>query len=440
MTIATGSGGSVLLRGLDHVLTCDEDDTVRHGVDVLVVDGVITEIGPSLQAPPGVVTRDGSGRLLLPGLINLHTHTPMTLLRGIAEGVNLAGFLEKVWAAEARLMNPETVETGARLAGWESLAAGVTTTLDMYLFPGAAHRGAAATGLRHIAGPVFFDGPGPDGLTWPQRLTEAAGWRAELAEVGGPYVPFTLMPHGTYTNSPEHLSELAALAADTAADLITVHASETTAENVDVLTRFGATPVGLLAAAGLLQTRTVLGHGVHLDEHDLNTVLAHDTAIAHCPGSNLKLASGALNWEELRARGVRLGLGTDGCSSSNDLDLWQVMRQAALLARLTAADPTAGQATAVLRAATIEGARALGLADLIGSVEVGKRADLTLLDLNAPHLVPIHDLPALLVFAAGRSDVVDVLVDGHLVLADRRSTRLDEAELLAEVRALGAQT
>lgn len=429
--------GSVLLQSVRHLLTCDAEDRILTGVDVLVHDGVITAIGPGLEIPWGVAVIDASDRLVLPGLINLHTHTPMTLLRGAAEGVDLRGFLQRVWRAEGAVMNPDTVEIGAELAAWESLRAGVTTVLDMYLFPEAAHRGAVRAGLRHIGGPIFFDGDGPDNLSWEQRVAAAGDWPGLLADVGGPAVPTALMPHGTYTNSPAHLAEIAELAAGV--DLVTVHASETRNENEQVLARHGATPVALLHRAGLLDRRIVLGHGVHLSADDLALIEGRPVAVAHCPGSNLKLNSGVLNWEELRRNGVRLGLGTDGCASSNDLDLWPVLRQTALLARLTADDPTAGDPSAILRAATVDAAAALGLDDQLGSVEVGKRADLIALDVEAPHLVPVLDVPALLVFAAGRGDVTDVFVDGDWVIADRLSTRVDEPRVLARAREVGVQ-
>jgi len=178
----------------------------------------------------------------------------------------------------------------------------------------------------------------------------------------------------------------------------------------------------------------VLGHGVHLSEADQERIAEVGAAVAHCPGSNLKLASGALHWEALWENGIRLGIGTDGCSSSNDLDMWQAMRQAAMLARLTSGRPDVASADQVLRAATIEGARALGLDDVIGSLEVGKRADVVVVDLEAPHLTPVHDVAALLVFAAGRADVTDVLVDGDPVVRERRSTRVDTPALLARAR------
>lgn len=180
----------------------------------------------------------------------------------------------------------------------------------------------------------------------------------------------------------------------------------------------------------------VFGHGVHLTESDRATAAAADVTVAHCPGSNLKLASGELDWQRWRADGIRLGIGTDGCASSNDLDMWQALRQSAHLAALTSGHPEVNAAQ-LLRAATIDGATALGMDHLIGSVEVGKRADIVLLDLDQPHLTPVHDVPALLVHAAGRGDVTDVLVDGRIVVRARRSTLLDTQDLLARCRVRG---
>lgn len=442
----------IRIEHLARVVTIDDDFTILADATLEIVDGVITGITGAGRTGTGgaddgvtddeVTVIDGRGKLALPGLVNLHTHLPMTLLRGLAENVDLQGFLATVWAAEGAIMDPDTVRLGAELGALESLLAGVTTTLDMYFHHEEAHAGARATGARHVGGPVFFDGPGPDGLPWERRLELLADWPARLRELDGPHapmVPVAAMPHSTYTNSPAHLAELAAVIAQWPPEvraLLTVHVSENAAENADVLARHGASPTRLLADAGLLGgIPTVLGHGVHLSDDDLR-LLGEDTAIAHCPGSNLKLASGALPWGRYRDRGIRLGLGTDGCSSSNDLDLWQTMRQAALLARLTSGDPTCAAAPDILRAATIEGARALGMGDLIGSLEVGKRADLVLLDLDAPHLTPVHDVAALLVFAAGRGDVTDVLVDGRPVVRDRRSTMLD-TDVLARARARG---
>ncbi|GAA4409238.1 hypothetical protein GCM10023168_27740 [Fodinibacter luteus] len=395
-------------------------------------------------APADVVVIDARGKLVMPGLVNLHTHLPMTLLRGLAEDVDLQGFLTRVWAAEGAVMDPETVELGATLGALESLLGGCTTQLDMYFHHEAAHRGAVAAGSRHVIGPVFFDGPGPDGLAWAERLAAMRAWPGLLDEIGGPAVPVAAMPHATYTCRPEGFADVVGTLRELLAEgdrpgILTTHVSENEAENAGIRERYDATPTELLARSGWVEPDLplVVGHGVHLTAGDRDVLAASGAAVGHCPGSNLKLASGALAWETVRASGVRLGLGTDGCSSSNDLDMWRAMRQAALLARLTSGRPDVASAHDVLRAATIEGARALGLGDELGSVEVGKRADLVLLDLAAPHLTPVHDVAALLVFAAGRGDVTDVLVDGEPVVRDRRSTRVDTADLLARARARG---
>lgn len=468
----------VLVRDLAVVVTVDARDTVLRDVSVLVEDGVITAIGPG--AGSGVVDGsgavgldvevggdggtggdddvviDGRGRLALPGLVNLHTHLPMTLLRGIAEGVDLQGFLERVWAAEGAVMDPATVELGATLGALESLFGGCTTQLDMYFHHEAAHRGAVAAGSRHVGGPTFFDGPGPDGLAWEERIAGLRAWPEAIRAAGGPQVPVAAMPHSTYTCSLEHLAEVARVLTDVAAsatvgdhlsrDLAPVlhtHVSENAAENAELAARLGATPTELLASAGVVgpatrvadarRTRVVFGHGVHLSDSDRATAAAAGVSVAHCPGSNLKLASGVLDWERWRADGIRMGIGTDGCASSNDLDMWQAMRQAAHLAALTSGRPDI-DATEILRAATIDGATALGMERLIGSLEVGKRADLVLLDLDQPHLTPVHDVPALLVHAAGRGDVSHVLVDGRIVVSERRSTRVDTRDLLDRCR------
>ena len=443
----------VRIENAGYVVTVDDTDTILRDTTVVVEDGIITEIsraqpatkeagGPSRAADETVL--DAGGKLLMPGLVNLHTHLPMTLLRGLAENVDLQGFLTRVWAAEGAVMDPDTVELGATLGAIESLLGGCTTQLDMYFHHEAAHRGAVAAGSRHVIGPVFFDGPGPDGLTWQERLDSLRTWPGVLDGIGGPCIPVAAMPHATYTCGPDGLAEVVTvlrslLADDPRPGLLTTHVSENEAENDGIRERYGASPTEVLARSGWVERDLplVVGHGVQLSERDRTLLGDAHAAVGHCPGSNLKLASGALRWEDVRSSGIRIGLGTDGCSSSNDLDMWLVMRQAALLARLTSARPDVASAAEVLRACTIEGARALGLGDQIGSVEVGKRADLVLLDLQAPHLTPVHDVEALLVFAAGRGDVTDVLVDGEPVVRGRRSTRVDVPALLARARERG---
>jgi len=426
-----------IIADVDVLLTCDADHGVRQRAWVAIADGRIIAIADADVASSwlGDRTIDGRGRLVMPGLVNLHTHLPMTLLRGIAEDVDLQGFLARVWAEEARVMDEAGTELGARLGAVEALLSGTTTALDMYFHPHAAHRGAMSAGLRHVTGPVFFSFPGPDNLSWPERMAYARGWPDRLREIGGPQVPAALMPHCPLTVGPQFLAEIAALAAELGA-LVHTHLSETRVENADTVTSFGARPAQLMAASGLLDLAPILAHGVHLDDADLQAIAAAGASVAHCPGSNLKLASGAADVVGYRRLGIRTGIGTDGCSSSNDLDMFAAMRLAANLARLVRDDPAAISAVDIVRSATIDGAAALGMADRIGSIEVGKEADIIVLDLRAAHLTPLRDPSTALVFAAGRSDVEHVLVAGRLVVQDRRPTQVDLDDLISRAQAL----
>ena len=428
----------LLIRHVRFALMCDDSGEVREGVNIGVDRGRIVSFGS--QEPEAARVIDGSELLVMPGLVNLHTHLPMTLLRGVAEEVDLQGFLERVWAEEARVMDPAGVYAGARLGALEALLSGTTTALDMYFHPADAHRAAVEVGLRHVTGPVFFSFPGPDDLEWAQRMELARAWPRTLEALGGPHVPPALMPHAAVTVGMDYLAEIAVLAREQGA-LVHTHASENDRENDDTVAATGMRPVPALEAAGVLGLGPVLGHGVRLDDHDRERVAATGAAIAHCPGSNLKLASGAADIVGYREQGIRVGLGTDGCSSSNDLDMFAVMRLAANLARLVREDPAALVARDVVAAATLEGACALGMGDRLGTLEVGKEADLLAVDLRKPHLVPMRDPYTALVFSAGRSDVRHVLVAGEPVVWDGQPTRVDAQEVMrAAADAVGRET
>lgn len=421
-----------LIRGARFALMCDAEGAVVENAGVAIDRGRIIAVGDVTEYTAKHVI-DATGCLVLPGFVNLHTHLPMTLLRGIAENVDLQGFLERVWAEEARIMGPQGTYVGARLGALEALLGGTTTALDMYFHPEAAHRGATEVGIRHAIGPVFFDFPGPDGLEWSERRALAERWPDILDSIGGAYVPRYLMPHSPLIVNPDHLREIDELARTMDARIHT-HNSENAKENADTIATHGARPTALLEGAGLLDSRTTLAHCVCLDEGDRAAVAAGGAYVAHNPGSNLKLASGAMDLVGYREQGIAVGLGTDGCSSSNDLDMFAVLRLAANLARLTRMDPAAISAVDIVRAATIDGAQALGLSDRIGTLEIGKEADLILVDTDAPHLTPLHDPYTAVVFAAGRSDVRDVFVAGERVIADRRPTRVDASEILNAAR------
>lgn len=422
----------LLVTNARFVLTVDEQSQVLHNSSIAVVDGRIAEIGSADDMAARWTadqTIDASHALVMPGLVNLHTHTPMTLLRGVAENVDLQGFLERVWAEEARIMDPEGTYIGARLGALEALLAGTTTALDMYFHPAAAHKGAVEVGLRHIIGPVFFDFPGPDGLEWSQRMHLAHAWPNVVAEIGGPYVPLALMPHCPLTVNPEHLAELTQWARESGS-IITTHTSENLAENRDTIAAHGERPTALLQSSGMLALKPVLAHGVQLSDEDQHLIARAGASVAHCPGSNLKLASGAADIVRYRNEGITVGLGTDGCSSSNDLDMFSVMRLSANLARLVRENPAAIGAAEIVRAATIDGARALGMDDRIGSLEPGKEADFIVLNLESPHLIPVHDPHTAVVFSAGRSDVQHVVVAGEVVIRDRQPTRVTSHDVM----------
>ena len=421
----------IVLDRIDFLVTVDGNDSVLEGAAIAIEDGKIVEIGSS-GSLAGDERIDLSGHLVAPGLINSHTHLAMALLRGWAEGVDLQGFLERVWAAEGAIMDPQTCELGTELGALEALLGGTTTALDMYLHPESTHRGAVRVGLRHISGPIFFDFPGLDAMQWHERIEYARLWPEKVSQIGGPEVPLYLMPHSTYTDSPEHLGEVTQIAEEINAS-IHLHVSETVAENDDVAKRYQKSPVEVLESSGMLSRHVVYGHGVHLSDHDLELTKGAGAAIAHCPGSNMKLGSGLIDLSRLHQAGITVGLGTDGCSSSNDLDMWQAMRMAAHVQAITSS-PARVSASNIFAAATRDAAKALMIDHLVGSVEVGKRADLIALDLNKPHLTPVHDIHALLVFAAGRGDVTDVWVDGERVVKDSHPTRVDAGEIMTRAR------
>lgn len=419
----------LLITNARYAVTSNDNNEILKDISIGIKDGKIAYIGK--DQPSATKTYNASGKLIAPGLINSHTHLGMSLLRGWAEGVNLQGFLERVWAAEGAIMDEPTCELGTELGALEALLSGTTTTMDMYLNPVATHRGAVRAGLRHIAGPIFFDFPGLDGLQWEQRIERAHLWQDELAKIGGPYIPTYLMPHSTYTDSPENLTQVAAIAKELGAR-IHLHVSETQAENQDVQTRYSKSPTEVCRDTGILDVPTIFGHGVHLSDSDMAIAASKGASVGHCPGSNLKLDSGLARFNDMRKAGIKVGLGTDSCASSNDLDMFSVMRMAAHVIALRQS-PADVDLISIIRAATIEAAHAVGLGDRVGSIEIGKEADLIAIDLQAAHLTPIHDVNALLVFAAGRGDVTDVWVAGDQVVADRTSTRINLKDLISRV-------
>jgi len=407
------------------IVTSDVGDQVIAGGTIVFSDDVIVEVVPNGVAPrTAIKTRiDARGGIVLPGLINAHTHLAMTLFRGYADDLDLAAFLDRLIPKETEMLSEAHVRTGARLAFAESFRSGCTTALDMYWWPHASLDEARTAGFGLESGPIFIGFDGPDRTPWDQRL--------EQARTTAPHQ--WLFAHGTYTMDPSQLAEVGALATELGARFH-IHAAETRHEVDDVRSRFGRTPIELLDDHGLLRPGTVLAHAVVLNDDEISRIAETGSAVAHCPASNMKLASGFCRVPELQAAGAVVGLGTDGPSSSNDLDMFAAMRTAALIHKGNRLDPLVLGAAEVLRMATIDGARALGLDDRIGSIEVGKRADLVLLDPDSPSLNPVYDPISAVVYAASRADVTDVWANGQRVVEKRSCTTIDLDRTLAEAR------
>jgi len=418
------------------VITSDPSRPVIDDGAVLVEGATITKVGSTTDLRGMSADRaiDLDGDILMPGFVNTHTHLAGTITRGLVEDVTTGEYLEKIWPIEALGIANGWFSAGERLAMAEHLMAGITTANDMFFAPASAMRNASEVGFRLLAGTVYLDFPGPDGLNPDQRAAEL---RTLIGEFGGdPLVTVTTAPHGGYTVGPEHLRSVWADAV--ANDLLFhVHAAESSEEDATIRDEYGRRPVEHLGATGVLAERTVLAHAIRLDDSDLDLVAETGAAVAHCPISNLKTVSGICRVDEMLQRGVRVGLGTDGGTASNDFDMFKVMRAAATLGKHTTQRPGSFTAREVVEMATIGGAAVLGLADRIGSIVEGKQADMIVIDTTSPHNVPMYDPFTTLVYQAGRSDVTHVMVQGRLLVDDRTLTTLNVEKVVSEAVSAG---
>ncbi|HEY3941461.1 MAG TPA: amidohydrolase [Acidimicrobiales bacterium] len=424
---------STLRLTADVVLTVDDEQRVHRPGVVDLADGRITWVGPRADAPPSGVPELVVGGLLMPGLVNTHGHTPMTLLRGPGDGLPLRRWLEEsIWPREAALTD-EDVYWGMLLGAEELLRCGVTTSCEMYLHNRALAAAVFDAGLRAVLTPGIFDlpGAGPE-AEWQCLLESAAALHDDL-HVDGGLVEVGFGPHSAYAVPADGLVATAKLAQQLGA-LVHVHVAETIEEERRVGARHGCSSPELLARLGVLDGPVLAAHSVWLAPRDLDLLAEHDVAVAHCPQSNGKLGSGVARVGEMLGRGIRVGLGTDGPASNDNLDLWEELRLAPLLARGVAADPGAMTAWQALRLATRGGADALGLA--AGSLEVGRHADVIRLELADAAFTPAlstEELVAHLVWGASSRHVTDVWVAGRQVVAGSRCTSVDAGRARDEV-------
>jgi 5-methylthioadenosine/S-adenosylhomocysteine deaminase len=409
-----------LLLSARWVVPVEPAGAVLEHHSVAVRDGVIEEILPSGKVDERFSEHERlelPEHVLIPGLVNAHTHAAMTLMRGLADDLPLMRWLqEHIWPAETRHVSPRFVRDGTALACAEMLRGGITCFNDMYFFPEAALEAARAAGMRVALGIIVIDVPSAYASDPSDYLRKGLALRDQHGEE--PRVSFCLAPHAPYTVSDPTFRQVATLSAEL--DLpVHLHVHETEHEIERSLAEHGVRPLERLRKLGVVDTGLIAVHSVHLEEAEIALLARHGCSVAHCPSSNLKLASGFAPVEALRKAGANIALGTDGAASNNRLDLFAEMRTAALLAKAVARDAEAMPAHAALRAATLGGARALGLGARIGSIEPGKRADLAAVALSAPELAPCYDPVSHLVYAAGREHVTHVWVDGNLLVRDR---------------------
>ena len=421
--------------------------TVNPGFDI-IQDGIlcvqngriaaITDHRSAGSLPPSRQTIDAKGGVVMPGLVNTHTHLPMTLFRGLADDLPLMDWLNgTIFPAESAHIDPETVFWGTQLACAEMILAGTTTCCDGYFHEDAVARAVRFSGMRAVLGQGVIDFPAPGVPDPATNIAHAAAfvekWRDE-----DPRISPAIFCHSPYTCSGETLKKAKALARSNGL-LFQIHAAETKTERDQCLEEHGVSPIRYLDDLGLLDAGTLLVHAVWTDAADAALIAKRKAAISHNPESNMKLASGIAPVEKYLGAGITVGLGTDGCASNNNLDLFQEMDTAAKLHKASTLDPTVMDARTVIRMATSMGAGAIGLGDVTGSLEIGKQADVIIIDTAKPHMTPLYHAASQIVYAAKASDVRTVMVAGEVIMAGGTIVTLDVERILTEVKKIASR-
>jgi 5-methylthioadenosine/S-adenosylhomocysteine deaminase len=421
-------GGSIVtMDGYRRIL---EDGGVAVKGDEIVAVAPRAELEDKYTATQAI---NASGKLVLPGFINGHTHVPMTLFRGLHDDVTLNDWLYKyIFPAEAKNVNEEFIRWGTRLAAAEQIRGGVTTFADMYYFEDAVAEETKAAGMRGVLGETFIDFPAPDNKSEAEALAYTEKFLNKWK--GDPLIRAAAAPHSIYTCSRKTLQDAAALARKYHAPIL-IHTAEMKKEWEDSQKNNGMSPVQYLDKLGVLGPDVVSAHCIFVDEADRKTLADRQVGCVHNPSSNMMIASGVSPVPEMRTAGVAVGLGTDGpAGSNNDLDVMEEMDLAAKLAKITKLNPLALNAKAVVEMATIDGARALHMEKEIGSLETGKKADLIVISLDEPNAVPMYDIYAQLAYALKANDVETVVIGGRVVMRNRKLITVNEEEAMAKAR------
>jgi 5-methylthioadenosine/S-adenosylhomocysteine deaminase len=384
------------------------------------------------QLPAADRVIDARGGIIMPGLINAHTHLPMSLFRGLADDLPLDLWLHKhIFPAEAKFIDAEHVRLGTLLSAAELLLGGTTCCCDGYFHADEVAGAVQKTGLRALLAQGVIDFPAP-GVLDPSRNVAHATDYVGRWKAAGDLVQPAIFCHSPYTCGAATLKR-AKTAADAAGIPLVIHLAETKKELENSRKERGLTPTAYLDSLRILDARTLLVHAVWCTPADIEIIARRGSAVVHCPESNMKLGAGVAPLTAFRAAGVPVGLGTDGCASNNDLDLFREMDTAAKLHKAIAKDPVAADARTILTMATREGARVLGMDGFVGSLEAGKKADIIVIDTRQPHLVPLHNPISQLVYAASGADVVHVMVAGRMVVRDRRLLTIDIGKVMTQV-------
>ncbi len=422
----------LIIKG-KYVLPMDADLSIIENGMVVVKENEIAVVGKERELrseyeAQGMI--DTGNSIIMPGLINTHTHAAMTYFRGLADDLPLDEWLEKhIWPAEAKYVNPDFVRKASELACLEMIKTGTTCFNDMYFFQETTADIAGKAGMRAVIGEGILNFPSPSCKTPNEAINKTLGFINTYKD--NELVKVAFAPHSVYAFNKDVLLKIKELAQKNNM-LIHIHASETKKEVEDAKKKYGKSPVAYLDELGFLGENVIAAHSVWLDEDDLNIIKDRHVKVSHCPISNMKLASGIAPISEMLERNIVVGLGTDGVASNNTLDLFSDMRTCALLHKVNKLEPTVMSAREVVRMATIDGAKSLGLDSKIGSLEVGKRADLVTINLDKPHLTPIYNPYSHLVYCVSGEDVNDVIINGKVIMRDREMRTIDEERVLRE--------
>ena len=408
------------------VITMDPTRRIIENGAIAVRNGEIVRVGTAaeLRGTRARQTINAAGKVIIPGLINTHTHVPMSLFRGIADDLDLNDWLTKyIFPAEAKNVNEAFVRAGTRLGLAEMIRGGTTTYCDMYYFEDAIADETKRAGMRGVLGETVIDFPVPDNKTWAQAMSYTRNYITKWQH--DPLIVPAVAPHAPYTVSTDHLRAVRKLSDDLNAPIV-IHVAETRKERDDIKKQYGDTPVDYLAKIGLLNDRTIAAHLVWVTDEEIDTLKRLGVGGAHNPQSNMKLASGVAPIPQMLAKDVAVGLGTDGAASNNDLNMWEEMDTAAKLHKEFTGDPKVVTAEQAFEMATIRGARALHIEKITGSLEAGKRADIVILDWDDLNQVPFYSYYSSLVYATKANDVRDVIVNGRILMKERRLLTLNE--------------